>query len=89
MGKNFVPGVRYALFAGPIGVSPSSATTYNYLYYKSVSGHTSTIVNFTQKGSAGSTLQYGQMWVMVQEDDGEYQTLDGLKWTKVVEYWFG
>lgn len=41
-----------------------------------------------QQGSSANDLPLTSMWLMVEEVDGEYSSLDGRRWNKVFAYDF-
>ena len=45
-------------------------------------------MNVVQQGSSANNVPLTSMWLMVEKVDGEYNTLDGRRWNKVLAYNF-
>lgn len=79
---------QYALFTAYGTISPSIASSTNYLYYIADPVVSTTSMQAVQQGTAASALSLTLMWLMEEDVNGEYPTLDGRKWNKVYEYRF-
>ena len=60
----------------------------DYLYYVAEPVVSTTEMNVVQQGTSANNVPLTSMWLMVEMVDGEYETLDGRHWNKVLAYNF-